>query len=204
MNEQEIRKIVNDEIKKNLFRLPKIPPHKHDGVDNIKIPSTSVIPGPRVNSGPVTFSQKTRYTIKTGVNASSVWFYGIAYDNSGTNKAHIVGNALLGNAFYLQPLTTTSVTQGGPEQGTGIYPPAQSSSYFSSNGSGSGSTFHAGTSTNHIIDVFFGGTIYARATINGYQDSTGVHGLTPPINTIIVSVDYLSSGWNISGNFVIT
>ena len=44
MNEQQVRKIVDDEIKKKLFQLPKVPPHKHDGTDNINIPSTSVIP----------------------------------------------------------------------------------------------------------------------------------------------------------------
>lgn len=103
MTQQEIQKLVQQEVQKQMssltlgnnpqfakaldayvsrktYLLPKVVPHKHDGVDNIRIPRSSVI-----NSAASAFIQVVPpngpTTISSGiVNPSQIYFDGIAYD----------------------------------------------------------------------------------------------------------------------------
>lgn len=82
MNEQAIRKIVDDEIKKKLFQLPKIPPHKHDGTDNIRIFEDNVIPT-IATMGKIKFAQQTIYTLYySSAKPNLISFNGFALQQS--------------------------------------------------------------------------------------------------------------------------
>ena len=85
MNEQQIRQIAQDEMQKN-YRSgqPRVAPHQHNGVDNLKIPASSVISD--VTSGivaptstPYRLGQiyvdttAVKVYIATGIASSSNW-----------------------------------------------------------------------------------------------------------------------------------
>ena len=112
LNEQQIRKIVDDEIQKKLFQFPKLPPHKHDGVDNIQINQSNITSGNAYGA----FIQATAPYITqiiTGVkNPTQVFFYGIAYYSDHTSKVTIQGQAFLGKCFQYETLTSTSPPPG--------------------------------------------------------------------------------------------
>ncbi len=109
MNEQDIRKIVQDEMHKNFISgTPKVPPHFHDGVSNSRILAKNIVPNNAlsvwiaVTEG--TAQQNTAIigsTVSLGItNPSSVSFHGIAQNpvsGTATKKTMIQGNAQIGN-----------------------------------------------------------------------------------------------------------
>ena len=207
-NEQKIRQIVREELARkddsSRFRLTSIPNHKHDGVDSLKIRQENIIPSVSV-SGRITFAQETDYTINLNSNftPSRIELYGIAYDASGIGgyRTMTVGTANLGPSFYLQPVagSTTSVQQGTKQypfptqmyDGSYATIPLQSCTYlWVSNGS---SNYHGQPSEGHILNVEWGGTIYARMTVTDFSKSA-----------ITLRVDVLDTNWEIYTNIVIT
>ena len=99
----QIQKIVDDEIKKKLFQYPKIPPHTHDGVDNVRINRNNLLQGNKFTGFvEVTPGNAPTNTLTiTGVNnPTSVSFYGIGYYLPDF-KCMITGNAQLGIEYQL-------------------------------------------------------------------------------------------------------
>lgn len=203
MNEQQVRKIIQQELYKanNASRfngVTAVVDHIHNGVDSPKIKAENVIPSVSV-SGSITFSQQTRYTINlnSSFTPSFILAYGIVTD--GTVRAQTIGSASLTPSFYLQPNTDTSVITGNIQypfpttlrDGTTAEVPVQSSSYIAT-GTGSPSS-RALVSEGHIVSIEYGGTIYARATVIEYSKTK-----------IVIDVPYLSAGWNIIVNYVIS
>jgi hypothetical protein len=112
MNEQAIRKIVDDEIKKKLFQLPKIPPHKHDGTDNINIPATSVTPPIRAMATRVRFNENQNYTFYfPSISPQMVLFEGYALQNTSVTKFTMTSSLSAGANFG----TLTSTWGGSTE-----------------------------------------------------------------------------------------
>jgi hypothetical protein len=227
MNEQKIKQLIQQEVQKQLslnnptltktldryvsrktYLLPKVVPHFHNGIDNVKIDKQN-LSGNKINTGTITFYQKTTYNIAVNFKPQSVWFYGIVVDSltAPTVRAQVIGNALLGGAFYSAPATTTSVglgtaqdiaqsctyiLMGNPVNGTAVTSVDFVHQTYTT-GTIVSNTVRALVDQTHIVDVEYGGTIYARATILPSPNGGG----------ITVSIDNLASGYSIVGNFVI-
>lgn len=97
--------------------------HEHNGVDAPKINQSNVVPSLRA-MGSITFAQNTLYNLAITFNPTSVWFYGIAINNSyytfsiSSSTAHagsVYRDESSGNLFTV--LTTimggTSLTTSG-------------------------------------------------------------------------------------------
>jgi hypothetical protein len=206
MDEQTIRRIVNEEMAKGAsagrFGLNMTPIHRHTGVggDGPQIKQDDIVPSVSV-SGRITFAQKTDYTINlnSSFTPSRIQVYGIAYDASGGSGVRCIidGSASLGPSFFLQPTSgTTSVVTGNVQYPTfdknvGSTVPLQSASYlWVQNGS---TTFHGQPGEGHIVNVEWDGTVYARATITVFSKTK-----------VVVHVSDLAAGWEIYTNIVIT
>lgn len=166
------------------FGLNAIPFHRHTGLDSPRINSAHITPGLKT-SGSVTMSSEKDYRFNVNFTPSSVLFYGIAVNSisSPTYRAFVVGQAALGQNLYFQPGTTSSVTVGGKRE------IVQSSTMISySNSSGA----HTIADEGHIVDVE-DSSVIARATISSYGQ-----------NFFIVTVETLSSGWSIIGNWFVS
>lgn len=188
MNEDQIRKIVRDEFEKNYKSgSPKVPRHQHNNVDNAPIKQSDVVPSIRA-SGSITFAEAKIYTlnINSNPNPTLILCYGTVVNSasSPTFRAHTMGSAQLGQSYYFQPATTSSVNPGPIQQFI------QSSSYFSVD---STATVHALTDEENLVDVEFPvGTIHARMTLTGFDR-----------NSITLNVSHLDAGWNIIVNLIV-
>ncbi len=194
MNEQQIRQIVQQEMRKYnstaRFSQNPLQRHLHNGLDSPQINNDNVIKNIPV-SGSITMSQETTYTIglaNTPSTATQVFFNGIVVHNGGGGidiRAHCIGTANFAPSFYLQPGTSTTVNAGGTQQEI-----IQSSSMLLIDQTGP--TFRALVDEGHIVDVEYSG-VKARATVVSYSK-----------NSIVVDVETLASGYSIVGNWVIT
>jgi len=201
MKPEQIRQMIREEITRsqNASRfngIQSIPGHNHDGVNSPQIKEEHIIPGASI-TGFVSMAQATTYTIN--LNASftprQITAYGIVTGLYSGNQTRVIsfGTALLTPTFYLQADTETVVNTGTlqfPFNGK----PAQSSSFLSVTRGGT-SDFYAGVSEDHILSVNFPSTstIQARATIVNFSKTA-----------ITVDVPNLTSGWEITLNYVIT
>lgn len=190
MNESQIRNLIRQEMASanSGARFAGVTPnnnHAHTGLDSPQISQNNILPGNSVE-GSITFAQaQTTYKIGINFNPTSVLVHGNATGPSGA-KFMIVGNAQLGPSLYLQPGTTTSVRPGGPPQNI-----IQSNTYF---GLDSGAGVHTLVDEGHIANVEFPkGTIFARATITGYDSKN-----------ILLYTDVLLSGWQFNLSLTIT
>lgn len=200
MTPEKIRQIVREEISRSnnssRFQLNTIPNHTHNGIDSLPIKAENIIPSTSI-TGFVSFAQTTTYTINlnSSFTPKMITTYGIVTGTYGGNQTRVMtyGTALLTPTFYLQANTDTVV-----DTGTLQFPfndkPAQSSSFISVTRGGT-SDFYAGVSEDHICSVNFPttGTIQARATVVGFSRTA-----------ITIDIPTLSSGWEITLNFVIT
>ena len=186
---EEVRKIVKEELEKNeKSGKPKIPTHRHDGVDNLKVNQKDIEPNLRAN-GSITFSRSTIYTINISSNATSISFNGTAFNASdsfsATVVAFVVGNCQLGKSYQFQPGTSSSVIPG-PIQNL-----IQCSSSVSVNKAVLTSS-RADVSQGHLVYVTLAGSIVAMATVTSFS------------NTSIQITTSLASGWNIVGNYIVS
>jgi hypothetical protein len=210
MNDAQIRKIVQEEIRRSndasRFRVNAIPEHVHNGTDSPKLNADNIIPATSV-VGNVEFSQKKTYKINlnSSFTPQRVVVNGIAsgtYDGVQV-RSTFSGIALLTKTLYLQPSTSTSVVVGNVE-----YPfngvPAQNSSsisvFRSSYNFGGGTVANpvfATASEFHICSIGIPNNnianIQARATITDFSR-----------DFITVDIPYLNSGWTLFINFSIT
>lgn len=201
MDENAIRKIVQDELNRSQngsrFGLQSIPRHAHNGIDSVQIKQSDIIPSVSV-SGNISFASSDEYTIylNSSFTPSSILVYGNVTGAS-TGRYVTMGSANLGPSFYLQPDTTRTTVTGTieyPFADPNLDPvttvPLQSSIYFGAESAGG--AMHTLSSEGHVVNVFYGSTIYARATITTFS-----RGFIKIQTTI-------ASGWEINANFVIT
>lgn len=207
-DDQRIRQIVREEIRKGQnsepFGVQNIPFHLHNGTDAPMIKEDNIIANGSV-SGSVTFSSARTYilSLNSSFTPKSVVSYGLARSgvasDPATEKYFVFGSAQLTPSFYFQSAGNSNVVTGGlqypaydpnhPEYGTNI--PMQSCTYFGVEGTAG--AVHVLASNFHIIDVEYGGTIYARATITNFSK-----------DAIVIVVDNLETNWVITSTFVVT
>lgn len=201
MNETQIRNLIRQEIFRanNSSRfngVTAVVDHHHNGIDAPKILEENVVPSTSI-TGFVSFAQVTTYTIN--LNASftpkMITAYGIVTGSYSGNQTRVMthGTALLSPSFYLQADTDTVVNTGTlqfPFNGK----PAQSSSFISVTRGGT-SDFYAGVSEDHLVSVNFpsSSSVQARLTVVDFSKTA-----------ITLEVPTLSSGWEITLNFVIS
>jgi len=204
MDEKAIRRIVQEEMKKanrhNRFGVQEIPLHHHNGNDSPTIRQTDIKKNPGV-LGSVTFAQKGQiYTFEIDMpqTPSKIECNGIVYD---TNRRILTtGFAYLGEGYYLQPSSSTSVVVGDVRypaattqpDGSTKSVPLQCSSWLRASRS-SLSEISAAVSENHIVSVTIGATIFARVTVIDFSK-----------DKVVFSVPYLESGYEVIANFLIT
>lgn len=202
MTPDQVRKIVRQEIYngQNAQRfggINAIPNHHHDGIDSLKINANSLIPSVSV-SGSISFSSSDTYTIY--LNSSFTPTFIQCYGNitgSGSELYMSIGSASLRPSFYLQPDTTRTVVTGNVEYpfvdpNLGVSVPLQSCCYIGAESTSSGNNMHSLVSEGHIVNIFYGSDIKARATITEFTRS------------YIKIQTTIDAGWTINGNFVIT
>jgi hypothetical protein len=185
MDEQEVRRIVKQEMSKNYFSgSPDIPPHQHNGTDNLKINGTNLIPNNKYagtiifNAGDAVFNT---LVVKGISNPSSVYFYGLAIATIGgiSYETSTNGQAQLGRCFKLSASGKNNVVT------TNII---QANTYVSFGGS---SFFETGTTSNLAL-ARVNGTIYAYIDVVAFTEKS---------ITLQANVD---TGWIIEGNIIIT
>jgi hypothetical protein len=203
--EQQLRNLIKDEMNNN-YRSgnPQVPPHQHNGNDNLKISQSNITPVVSA-TGKVFFIRNDIYTFNfTSRNPTMVLFNGFVQNavdppsaSSATIYGYVVGNAILHSAWYFQPDTTSTVKTGGT-----IYPIngvlAQSSSciLISSVNALSGTAPY-----NPVPHVDQFNLIAATGT-----SGSGTVALGQLQNLTATSVDLkvtLTAGWSILGNFTI-
>lgn len=204
MTEQQIRRIVQQEIAKasNFSRfdgIKSIPDHTHDGIDSPRIKEENLVQSVSV-SGNISFAASSEYTIylNSSFTPSSILAYG-NITGSGSELYMSIGSASLVPSFYLQPDTTRTVTTGSiqypfvdPNLSTPTTVPLQSSCYIGAESTSSGNNMHSLASEGHIVNVFYGNDIKARATVTEFTKS------------YIKFQTTIDSGWEMNINYVIT
>lgn len=205
MNEQQIKRLVSQEIDKRLsasrFNVGPVQRHTHNGVDSPIINFSDVGKSGCV-MGLVTFASAKTYILKLNntFTPSRIDVHGNVVDSasSPTIRALVHGIAILDPSFAFQPESTSSVVTGSVQYPlpTSEFPtgnvPAQSSSYLSVQ---NGGTFHVlSGDVGHIANVEYPvGTIHARGTVVSFSKSA-----------IYFTVSNLDSGWVMNLNFTIT
>lgn len=210
LTEQQIRNIVRQEMAKgssaSRFNVSNVPNHSHNGIDSLPIKADNIVRSVNTAGSILFGTEGATYTIKltTNFTPSSVLAYGVATNaaSAPTIRCHTVGSAQLSNGFYLQPETNRSVVMGGPEypfptdqpDGSKAIVPIQGSSFIYINET-SGAV-RSGVSEDHLVDVFIGdeiSDIRARVTLVDFSRTY-----------VKLYVPYLTSGWRINVNYVIT
>lgn len=204
LQEKDIRRIVQDEMKKGAkasrFGLKNTQFHTHNGVDAPKVRTEDLYTNPGV-MGNVNFSSSgVDYTFHLNLpqTPKQVILNGIFVNSlsAPTVRYHVWGMAYLGQTYYLQPLDNRNVEVGGVpypapdnlQDGSTATIPAQSSSFFGFvNGANAGT---AGTSQFHIADVFGSATL--RVTVVDFSK-----------DKIVFRVTSLSSGYTLAANYFI-
>ena len=192
MNEQDVRKIVQDENQKN-YRSgsPMIPPHTHNGNDNLQIQESNLVHN---NKYGVSFSVTEgdgEITIANGVlNPTAVYFSGIArtpVSGTATVKCQLTGFTQLGKCFF------TNGVQLVPQLSNTIN--NNTCTTFTDQGVLSG--LHIWTPNVIVDDNYFvvaknsSGTIVASITVKSYT------------NTSITFTETCMPGWTIIGGLTI-
>jgi hypothetical protein len=201
MTPDKIRQIVREEIAKSnassRFAYNSIPQHTHNGVDSPQLKAENILPSVSV-SGNITFSASSEYTIylNSSFTPRHIMAYGNITDPS-TGRYISIGSANLGPSFFLQPDTTRTVVTGSiqyPFTDPNLNPitnvPLQSSVYFGAESAGG--AMHTLSSEGHIVNVYYGSDIKARATITEFS------------KTFIKIQTTIDSGWDMNINYVIT
>lgn len=205
MNEQQIRQIIQDEMRKQngrtRFGLQQTQFHAHTGNDGTpQLREENIIPSLSA-SGSITMASEAIYTLQ--FNSSFTPRSVLATGNvigSGTERYTFIGTAQLIPSFYFQESDSRTVITGGPQYpftdpnnpqyGSNI--PMQSCSYYGSE-SNTGAR-HTLVGNFHIIDIQYPvGTSHARATIIDFSKTS-----------ITIAVETLDAGWEINANFVVT
>jgi len=199
--EQNIRKMMREEIARSnassRFQLNTVPQHVHNGIDSPLLKEENIIPSVSV-SGNISFAASDTYTIylSSSFTPRSITAYG-NITGSGAELYMSIGTANLTPSFYLQPDTTRTVVTGSIQYpfidpNLDVTVPLQSSCYIGAENTSTGSNMHSLSSEGHIVNVFYGNDIKARATITEFTKS------------FIKIQTTIDSGWEMNINYVIT
>jgi len=183
MNEDQVRKIVDDELKKNYFYgSPKVPPHTHDGVDSSQINQRSLLSGIPLY-GNIVFTESEVFTIQALQGVTEISFLGFAANNAGggaaTQRAVISGSAFLGKGSRMVSFAPRSAQIG---------PIVQTSNFMFTNETGP--AFRVGLSTE-----------YLAYTTDGSSDLVTVE-ITSFTKTSVTFTVTLASGWQVQGGYI--
>lgn len=202
MDENRIRQIIRQEMESarstGRFGMNMTPTHYHTGLggDGPRLSQDNIIPSVSV-SGNITFSQVATYTINlnSSFTPSRIMAYGNVVGDA-AQRYFSFGSANLTPSFYLQPENSTSV-----KTGTIQYPfvdpvlkltvPLQSSAYFGAESNGG--AMHTLSGEGHIVNIFYGAAVHARATVTKFSRSK-----------IEIVVSSLDANWDINMNYVIS
>ena len=151
--------------------------HTHNGTDSLKINQNDILPGTRINSGSVAFSQQTRYTLGITFNPTRIDFFGNAI---GANLVFTVtaANATAGatytnNSSTFTVLTTiagatTLVTTSGSGN------PASSGTLTKATGTGDATITFSSVTTNTVRVNLSGGALLGGSYYFQPSTSTSV------------------------------
>lgn len=170
--------------------------HLHTGYDgSLRIPQANIIPTIRASGSITLATASTTYTLGTPQNnvPTSLFFYGVInHVTAGTTDIHsfVTGTAQMGQSFYFQPQSGTSVIAGGTMQTV-----TQSCSALIIDSTTPTSPVVNGfVGETHFIDMAYpAGTTVARATVTAFNK-----------NQVSIFTDTLTSGWTIVGNFIVS
>jgi len=208
MDDQKIRKIVQEELRKSSqssrFGMQAVQYHTHDGTNSPRVNQDSIVPAASI-MGSITIDQVATYRINLKSNFTPQAIYttaAVTGSASGTVRAQSVGSAQLTPTFYLEENLPSgqSVANTTIETLDFQFPfnrkPAQVSSFLWTTRSLS-TGFFAGTSRDHIVSVFNGVSPgpeddFARVTVTDFSK-----------DFIILDVPILASGWNVFLNITI-
>jgi len=188
--------MIDASIKSSQYGVTHIPLHLHSGYDGSqRIPQSNIIPAIRASGSITMATASTTYTFGTPQNnvPTSVFFYGVINHKTGTTTdihSFVTGTAQLGQSYYFQPQSGTSVVTGGPMQQF-----TQSCSALIIDSTTPTSPVVNGfVGETHLIDMAYpAGTTVARATVTGFS-----------ANKVTIFTDTLATGWTITGNFVVS
>jgi len=206
MNDQQIRKIVREELARSnassRFQLNTIPQHTHNGTDSPQIKAENIIPSTSV-VGTVTIDSATTHTLNLDAQFTpkSIQVNGIFTGTYSGNavRGQFIGNAQLTPTFYF--------TDNSASGDVNVYEqdiqfpfngkPAQQSSFLWITRGGT-SDYFAGVSSDHLVSLFYGtdpstSDDVARVTVTDFSKTS-----------ITLDVPILSSGWTLYLNFTIT
>lgn len=115
-DEKKIRKIVKEEMMKNYKSgTPFIPPHKHNGNDNLRIRQVDLITNTKFTSEQIYSSNETN-VFKVISNPSTVLIAGNAINSSERSAATVTGNAQLGTCVRGLDLDSETIIQSCSSQ----------------------------------------------------------------------------------------
>ena len=204
MDEAQVKKLIQKELdlrsKKQRFGRQEASNHNHDGGNSPKVADANLDRNPAV-LGSVTFATAGQtYTFELNMPYTPRKISCNFIIAGSTVRMIGVGEAYLGEGYYLQPVNSNTVRVGDikypapTEQPDGSTKsvPLQCSNWFWANRANNDQYF-AAVSENHIVSVSFSGTIYARVTVVDFSK-----------DKIVFSVPYLESGYEVFANFLIT
>ncbi len=199
MNEQLVRQIARDEIKKNdKSGSPVIPPHKHNGNDNLRIRQSDIINNSKVLMS-LDFLPSTdgdTFTFEFVQNPSQMFFYGYAVNNvsaPATQRVIVNGNVQFGNC--------TTVTGLNRNQGSLSATTSSKSSFIQASNSffanTTGPSFRVATSQTSFVYVTNGSSVFVTAEVLSWTQTS-----------ITIKVDLDPQGasggaWRLTGQFII-
>lgn len=193
MVQKEARDIAKQVYKEEgtQYGVASVPFHIHNGADAPRVNTSNLEYGPRANGLVTMATNGTNYRLGLNFNAHAVQFYGIAYrDNGGIDKrAHVIGNAQLGDNYVFEAQSSTSVKTGGTRKSV-----IQGCSSITVDSSGSPPTVAVYASELNLIYVVQPGT----------GDPVAIGRVTDYGRSFVTVNVTLETDWEIVGTFVVT
>lgn len=193
---QQVQAMIDASMKKAQYGVTKTPLHVHSGSDgSLKLPAASVLP-PISGSGSITLAtanQTYTFGLPQNSNPNLLTFWGAVNHKTGTTTdihSFAMGIAQITPGYYFQPNGSFGVVAGGTlEQFT-----QNCSAMIIDSTTPTSPVVQVFVGQEHVIDVEYpSGTIVARATITAVQ-----------AGSVSIFTDNLSTGWTITGDFMIT
>jgi hypothetical protein len=179
MNESDVRKIVQSELRKNSSAgSPRVPRHNHDGVSNTRVHQKDVVP-PIAFAGSITFAQNAVYTLNLATpNATTVLFNGAAVSSK---TSYTLASGISAGANSATLLSTWE----GSSQNIGIrFSNGNERSVFFTNGSLTLSW--AGGLTSSASNIITSESSSVKALVNGSAYLQKAYAFQPQTSTSVV------------------
>ena len=211
MDEAKIRQISREEVQKAQMSsfaggvpinsgVPYLPPHHHDGIDNLQIKQDDIIPSVSI-MGKITFAEnKTYRAFFNKSNPTRLDLNGIAINAVTNNCAVITGVAILNAAKYFQPINTSSFKEGGTQ-----YPVIQQGGQSNVPAQCSTNQYFAMTNTldsfSHVDQFYIVNAFFAPGE---YIVTAELCNLTSTSIDIVITNLYAPNTWSLVANLIIT